>query len=352
MLPEAKPARKPRRLGLFGPFLLLAIAAAVWSGGWYWLKGQVEHQMDAAAAQVKHLGGELSWKTRTVTGFPFRLDVTLTDARAADGSGWAISLPKLSGEAFPYAINHWVFVAPEGAVIHRPAMGSADARGGDVTIAGEALRASVVVEKGEAFPRVTVDGSNLTFITPQGAEPFWMQSVERVVLRLAPGPNDQGALMLSLKGAKARLTGLVARIAQNKPVELNWESTFTHASALKGRDWPGVVKSWRDAGGRLSVSANSRITGGEAVFAVKSGDLGVSPTGRLAGRLDTELKEAPRALMVMGQEGKVEPIVASAAAVAAATQQDANQAFPALILFEDDKVKLGPLPLMESPRVY
>ena len=366
MLPETEPRRKPRRLGLFGPFVALLIAAAAWSGGWYWLKGKVEGQMDAVAAQAKASGGELSWKTRTVGGFPFRMDVNLTGARAADGSGWSIEIPDLRGEAYPYSLNHWVFEAPGGATVMRPRVGftpvmacapgqpcgNAVPMGGDVSITGQVLRASVVVEKDQPFPRISLEGVKLTFVTPTGADLFWMQSVEHLEAHFRPGPNDQGALLIRLDGAKPRLTGLVARIAQDKPVNVVWDSTFTRASALKGRDWPTAIKSWRAAGGLLTISPSTNILAGDALFAVKSGELGVDGDGRLTGHLDTELKEAPRALAALAQTGAVDPATATAAAVTAATEQDASQTFKALLLFEDGKTKLGPLPLMESPRVY
>jgi hypothetical protein len=350
MLPETEPARKPRRLGLFIPFLLVALLAGAWCGGWFWLSGQLVTRMDAVAAEARAHGRELSWKTREVTGFPFRLDVTLTDAHAADGSGWAISAPTLTGEAFPYAINHWVFEAPQGVTITRP--GINDPLGGDVTVTGEALRASLVVEDGAPFPRISVEGVKLAFATPQGAAPFWMRTVDHLEFHFRPGPDDQGALLLRLDGASPRLTGLVARIAQDKPVNLVLDSTFSHARALTGPNWPDAARAWTAAGGRLTLSPGSKITGGEAEFGILSGDLGIGPDGRLAGHLDTQLRQAPRALAAMAQDGKVDPATATAAAVAAAAEQDQNQTFKALILFEDGKTKLGPLPLMESPRVY
>lgn len=350
MLPETKPARKPRRLGLFLPFALVAIAAGVWCGGWFWVKGRLVTQMDAVAANAKAHGGELSWQTREVTGFPFRVDVTLTGARAADASGWAITAPQLSAEAYPYALNHWVFEAPQGVTVHRADLDASP--GGDVTVTGEALRASLVMDQGAPFPRISVEGVKLAFATPPAAGPFWMQKVEHLEFHFRPGPNDQGALLLRLDGASPRLTGLVARIAEDKPVNLMLDSTFTHASALKGADWPSVARAWSGAGGRLTLSPGSKVTGGQAEFAVSSGDLGVDADGRLTGHLDTELRQAPRALAAMAQEGKVDPATATAAAVAAAAQQDQSQTFKALILFEDGKTKLGPLPLMEAPRVY
>lgn len=375
MLPDDKPARKPRRLGLFLPFMLVVMAAAAWSAGWFYMKSQVERRMDAVAATATTGAGvKMAWKSRQVSGFPFRLDVTLTDVKLADPSGWAVSIPELHSEAFPYAPDHWVFVAPKGVVLHRPETGlPADAalrrsitkvmagapaaaavpmQGGDVTITGEVIRASVVMEKGAPFPRVSLEGARLNFAAAPGAEPFWIQSADHLEFHFRPGPNDQGALLLRLDGARARLSGLVARIAQDKPIQLIWASTFSHASALKGSNWPEAAKAWRAAGGRLTIDPTTQVTGGDAVFGVKSGDIGIDADGRVTGRIEAELKEAPRALAAMGQQGEVDPTVATAAAVAAVAGQNEHQVFAAPILFGDGKTRLGPFELGDAPRAY
>jgi hypothetical protein len=45
--------------------------------------------MDATALSLKSRGYDLSWETRTFSGYPFRMDVNLINARVAEPSGWA-----------------------------------------------------------------------------------------------------------------------------------------------------------------------------------------------------------------------------------------------------------------------
>jgi hypothetical protein len=59
----AAPSRKPRRLGLLAPFVVLLIVAVGWSIGWLWLRGQTEQRMDATALSLKSRGYDLSWET-------------------------------------------------------------------------------------------------------------------------------------------------------------------------------------------------------------------------------------------------------------------------------------------------
>jgi len=70
--------------------------------------------------QLRAQGYPVAWETRTVGGFPFRLDVTLTGARIAEPSGWAVAMPALKTEAWIYRLDHWMLVAPEGVTLSRP----------------------------------------------------------------------------------------------------------------------------------------------------------------------------------------------------------------------------------------
>src|SRR4051812_46455972 len=119
----AAPSRKPRRRGLLAPFVILAIVAIGWSIGWLWLRGQAEQRMDATALSLKSRGYDLSWEARAFSGYPFRMDVRLVNARVAEPSGWALRAPELSGEANAYDIGHWVIVAPRGVIMTRPVNG-------------------------------------------------------------------------------------------------------------------------------------------------------------------------------------------------------------------------------------
>ena len=59
--------------------------------------------MDAAVETLRAAGYEVSWKDRGIGGYPFRLNVTLTDARVRDRSGWALEAPRLEAQAFMHA---------------------------------------------------------------------------------------------------------------------------------------------------------------------------------------------------------------------------------------------------------
>lgn len=331
----AAPSRKPRRRGLLAPFVVLAIVALGWSLGWLWLRGQAEQRMDAAAVSMKARGYDLSWKSRAFSGYPFRMDVHLTDARVAEPSGWALRAPDLKGEAMAYDIGHWVVTAPAGVVMTRPV-------NGDVAITGQALRASFAGFN-KYPPRISVEGANLVFTAAPGAAPFPLLSASGLQLHVRPGPDNQAAILFKADGAKARFTGLLGRIAADRTAALLWDSRLTKVSALRGTSWADAVRDWSRAGGALTVQ-QGRLTAGEALLEAKSGDLTVGADGRLRGALDVTVRETP----TPGEALKSPE--AAAAAVAQAMGQDPT--LSAALKFDDGRTRLGPFDTGPSPKIY
>lgn len=319
--------RQPSRKALYLPFVLLLIVAVIWSFAWFWLRGQAREEMDAGAAELRAAGYTVSWSERTFGGYPFRLDANLTNFRIGEPSGWAIEAPSVRSEAFVYALDHWVAVAPQGVVLHRPI-------GGPLTIKGKALRASLT-DLDRHPPRIAVEGADLTFTPAQGGQPYVLQSAERLNLHLRPGPEDQGAVLLRVEGARARLPGLMERISRDRPIDMNVELILSKMSAMQGNDWRTMAQRWAAAGGTATVRTAS-LTAGGAVLAANGGALSVGPDGRVEGGLNVDLAKAGEALSDM-TGGLVPP----GASFGGAT-----------LTFEGGQTILGPLPIAPAPRVY
>ena len=331
----AVPSRKPRRRGLLAPFVVLAIIILGWSLCWLWLRGQAEQRMDAAALSMKARGYDLSWTGRAFTGYPFRMDIHLTNARIAEPSGWAVRAPELKGEALAYDIGHWVITAPAGVVMTRPI-------GGDVAITGQALRASFAGFE-QYPPRISVEGANLVFTPLPGAAPFPLLSTSGLQLHVRPGPEDQGAILFKADGTKARFTGLLGRIAEDRTAALLWDARLTKVSALRGASWADAVGDWSQAGGALTVQ-EGRLTAGEALLEAKSGDLTVGDDGRLRGALDVTVRDAPAP-----GEALRSP---EAAAAALAVAMGRDPALSATLKFDKGRTRLGLFDTGPAPRVY
>ena len=80
-MPDMTPA--PRRRPLWRLFImpaLLVVAAAAWSGFWFYAASEVGVRADAWAAQEAKSGRVYACANRSVAGFPFRLEVSCDDA--------------------------------------------------------------------------------------------------------------------------------------------------------------------------------------------------------------------------------------------------------------------------------
>jgi hypothetical protein len=342
-LPDPLPARKPRRLGLYGPFILLLLAVLAWSGFWFYARMETGRRLDLAAAQLRAAGYEVSWKERRLGGYPFRMDVTLIEPAIRDPSGWTLATPRLEGEAFMHALGHWIIAAPQGATFTRP-------KGGPVTVTGKLIRASLS-DFDKRPPSFSFEGVGLVFVPAPGAQPFALATADRAEFHLRAGPDDQGGLMAKLDGAKAAPAGLFARIAADKPISMIWESTLTKMSGFKGATWAQAVRAWSDGGGLIDVR-QAGVTAGDAVLGVRSGNLTVGADGRLRGQLDVGLSHGPRALAALGQGGAIPPESAIAAAAVTAARQGADQVAAVKITFQAGQTTLGPVAIGPAPRVY
>ena len=343
-LPDtATPGKPVSRLGLYIPFALLGAFVIALSVGWFWARGQVVARMDRSVAMLKRAGYEVDWKDRKLSGYPFRLNVTLTEFTVRERSGWGLQAPRLEGQAFLHAPTRWVIAAPEGLSFERPVRGA-------VQVRGKLIRASLN-HLSDRPPSVSLEGVGLTFAPAAGAQPFVLSAAERFEMHLRKGPDDEAGLWISVKQGRVQLSGLLGRIASDQPVSFAWDGRLSHISALTGRDWPEAVRAWTVAGGRMRVRPGG-LTAGEAVVGVTAGDLGVASDGRLTGALDLSLRQAPRALNALGQSGAIPTEAAAAAAIVVTARQGGADVARATLTFQAGQTTLGPVALAPAPRVY
>ena len=341
-LPHWAPPRKPRRLGLWAPFGLALVAVVALAAAWFWMRGEVEQRLESTRTALTALGWTMDWDRCSISGFPFRLDVTLENPRVREPSGWGLAAPKLKAEAFIFAPSHWVAVAPDGVVVARR-------RGGPLHVDANALRASLS-ETDRSPPRLSVEGLGLTFTAPPGSAPFPLLSASEFHFHMKSGPADQGGAYVEIDGALADFGGLLGRIAANRPATLIIDGIYSKASALSGSSWPAAARRWGAAGGELHLR-RLHVVAGLARVDATGGDLGVGSEGRLIGRLDLMLRQAPRTIGVMAEAGALPADAARAAAtVAGAVQQGPTVSLP--LSFQAGRTTLGPIAIGPAPRLY
>ena len=344
-VPDPSAPRKPSRLRLYIAFGIALVFVVGWSAAWIWARGEARDRMDAGVAMLRQAGYEVAWREREIGGYPFRLNVALTEARIRDRSGWALDAPSLAAQAFLHAPTHWIVAAPQGLTFTRPI-------GGPVAVSGKLIRASIS-HLGNTPPNVSFEGVDLAFQPAAGANPFSLQAAERVEFHLRQAPSavgDEAGVWLSVKNGKAQLSGLLGRIAGDKPISIEWDGRISKVSALRGDDWPSAVRAWSRAGGRMDVKRGG-LTAGDALIGVNSGSLGVGSDGRATGVLDVSLRQAPQALATLGRTGTIPQDRAQAAAAVAEARETGDLA-RATLNFEAGQTTLGPVAIAPAPKVY
>jgi hypothetical protein len=340
---DPSPARKSGRFWLLAPLVLLAVAALAWSGVWLWLSRETTSRLDAARADLQRSGWTLSWASCRVEGYPFRLDVRLDQPRFVSAAGRGLSAPRLEAEAYAYRPQQWLLAFPEGLTIERPLTGP-------TRVTGERIRASVVA--GGGVPRVSVEGSKLSF-TPAGAPIlFPLASAGRFEAHLRPHPDGrpEAGLLVRIDEARAAQGTLLQRIGGDPKGRLLWESVVEQPEALRGADWPAAVRNWMAEDGRIRVLQGEAVVGGASAKA-SAGELTAGGDGRLRGFLDLAIRRAPQALLSLRGAPKVDPAAATVAAAVAEARQTQEVA-PMRLVFEAGVVTVGPVALAPAPKVY
>jgi hypothetical protein len=311
--PDASPS-KPRRLGLYAPFAVVAIGLIAWTGVWFHLKSEVSRRLYAFAHQAGASGGAFAWSRLTVDGWPFRLDAHLNGLYWGAPKGWALNAPRLEAEASAFTPDHWVIVAPDGLELVQPS-------GDKVEVAGKTLRASIS-HPGEHPPTISLEGLGLTFTPAPGAAPYFLTRADEVHLHTLAGPADQGAFYLELDGAQATPASLLGALTHGAPAMLSIDAVFDHARSLAAPSWPAGAAAWAAAGGRLEARTVKLAARGVALDAT-SAKLSLGPDGRLAGAFDANVRI-----------------------------DDAPAAGRTTLTFDGGRARLGPVDVGPAPRLY
>lgn len=337
-----KKATPPSRLGLYGPFIAVAMALVAWSGGWWWMKAKAEQALDTVAAQRLAAGGSFVWRTRRIYGYPFRLDMDVTGLAWREPTGWALAAPTLKAEASVFAPGHWVAFAPDGAILGRPV-------GGAVRVTAKVLRASIS-DPGAHPPTFSLEGIGLVFAPAPGAAPFFLGDAAELHLHTRARPADQGAFFIELARATPAPQSALGRLAAGKTVTVTADGLYTRAGDLAGPSWARAIDAWTVAGGRLQVR-RLRLTAGDNTLDAQGAGLSADGEGRLQGALDATLSHGDRMLSALAADGSLDP---GAARIAAAVLLAAHTGTfdHATLTFQAGRTTVGPVALGAAPKVY
>ncbi|GJE60145.1 DUF2125 domain-containing protein [Methylobacterium trifolii] len=271
------PARRRSRIGLFLPYVLLLAVAVLWSAAWVYVRARAGSEMDAWIAREANAGRTWTCADRSLTGYPFRIELrcsALTLARADGG----FRLGPLTALVQVYQPRHVLFETKgpfhveqgdlTGDVAWSALEGSFHGTGDGFT------RASLVVDA----PRIGVAGA--------APEPVAV-SAKHLELHARPTPGrfeSDGAVDVSLRLMQAMAPMADAFVGNADPADLALDATVNRATVLRTGTVARELERWRQAEGSLEIGALSLAKGDRRVQA--KGILDIDGAHRPAGQID------------------------------------------------------------------
>jgi len=118
--PAATQAKSVSKVGLLIPWIIAAVLGGGYYAVWLGLASAAKAQIAQRIAQSSP--GSASIGSVEASGFPFRLSLTLTDAKIAQRvAGWGFNASSVRLTAMPWNLSHWIVDQTSGLQLRTPA---------------------------------------------------------------------------------------------------------------------------------------------------------------------------------------------------------------------------------------
>lgn len=301
------PRRRPLWRLFFMPALLL-VAAAVWSGFWFFAASQVEVKADAWRAQEAASGRVYDCARRSVAGFPFRLEVRCNGAsvalhsQTAEQAATQAPITARLGEILVVA-QIW---DPQRLIAEFTAPATISDRGGPPAMMVNWSKARSSVVGLPAVPQrgsIAFDDPSIDRVNGPAQTPLARARLVELHGRLAEGSvQDRPVIETVLKIEQGSVQELHPLLAA--PFDADVRTLLSGLKDFAPKPWPERFREIQAAGGRVEI-VQSRIAQGELI-AVATGTLGLSASGRLDGELQMTVAGIEKVIPALGIEKMLE----------------------------------------------
>ena len=267
------------RFFLYAPLLLFLLLAAAAGANWWSMAGALSRKLDALNGRPAMPGVTLSFASKSISGFPFNLDVVFTDFRIkvdTDHGPTQWRSEKFALHALAYGREQMIF---EAAGKQRLTWTDRERRHHVLPFEiGEWHASSIVDEQG--LERFDMDLSGL-------GSPALIAARIQLHARI-----HAGALDLAAEANSVRLIGGVASPFGDMIVLARLDASATPSRALDAirtadASWEAALESWRRDGGVLHV--DDLELNWSRIGAVGKGALSLDASHAVAGLLDFKI---------------------------------------------------------------
>ena len=291
-----------RHWRLFMMPILLLLAAAAWSGFWFYAASQAEVKADAWRAQEAKSGRVYDCARQTVAGFPFRLEVrcagasvSLVSQTAAQAAAQTPVTAKLSeilvvAQVYDPKLLIAEFSAPATVFDSQGASSMvvnwSKGRSSVVGLPAIPQRASIV------FDDASVDRVNASVQVP-------LARAKHIELhgRLAEGsPLEHPVIETVLRVQAGSVQDVHPLLTQ--PFDAEVRAMLSGLKDLAPKPWPERFRELQAAGGHVEI-VQSRLQQDDLI-AVAAGTLGLSAQGNLDGELQMTVAGLDKVIAALG----------------------------------------------------
>ena len=295
------PHRKRRLWPVFILPVIVVVLAAAWTGFWFFAASQVDSNVDAWRAREAAAGRIYDCADRTVSGFPFRLEVrcsgvsvallSQTAGQAAAQAPITAKLGEILVVAQIYSPKLLIaeFKAPAILSDHgQPAMAVnwTSARSSIVGLPGTPESADIV------FDNASVD----RFAGAVQAATVRAKHVE-LHGRAAEGSTPEKPVLESaLQLVGVSILDVHPLLAE--PFDADIRTRLSGLTDVSPKPWPQRFRELQAAGGRVEI-VQSRVQQGEVV-SLATGSLGLTASGNLDGELQMTVAGLEKLIPALG----------------------------------------------------
>lgn len=345
MTEAAAPSPGPRRWRIFAPTVLLLLAAAGWSGFWFWAAGKAGEAVDVWLAREAKLGRTYACGERTIQGYPFRIEIDCknpTVRLAAEGGEIAASAPR--------------FVAL--AQVYDPKRLLGDLYGPVAVTAPDGTKADLSFADARASARVDgrrVEQASLRVTTPRlttGDNEIGVADALEAHLRRAPeAPAGVYDLAVALDQARSPFFDVLP--VGSGPVSTELQIRVSGLDDLRPGPLSDRLRRFADAGGRARVDL-LKVTRGD-VAAEAKGEARLDAEGRVHGSFDVAARgidDLVRSFAGEDESGLSSLLGVGAKLLGKPATIDGKSATTYRVKIDKGRVSLGPIKLTRLPPAF
>ena len=359
---------------------LAVIFVVLWTVAWFYASAKVESTIAGWREREAKVGRIYACENQTIGGFPFRIDVRCSDPSAEFRSAQpatALKWKDLHVVANVFSPTRLVGELTGPLMIGEPGRlpnMSANWRSAEILMRGLPIAPeSVTLTLDDAKVERVAGGGNESVFTAKSAE-FTGRMIEG-----SAASNPVIGFVLKLAGATAPSVHPAAGV----PFDVDATSVLRGLKDFGPKTWEQRFREIQAAGGRLEVT-NARIQQGE-IIAVATGQLGLTPRGRLDGELRMVVANFEKLLPALGLDRLMEQATAPSGQFGAAinsldrlmpglgniarqnagpaviagiglmgqpTELEGKRAVAIPVRFAEGMVTLGPIPLGPTPPLF